>query len=293
MTALIQISSQKRLKLILSDAASRSFDSLRPGSRELVTRTMDVIAEMPEAGIPLIAPLQNARVFTVSPGIKVVYFSSDSELLVLSIHVSPLIGMHRTGRFGAIVLAAGQEKCAGKPVQVYPLDEGPCLIASLSAFTAAHVNSTILVVGAESKRILNLLEKTPQAMERLTMTYNSNFKGPMIRSIQVGLKVMEPGLEGLLLSLGNRPFVRPETIQHIIKTFENERPLAVRPWFGNRPGHPVLFDSSLVNELLTISSGSSARTVLEKHSSNVLDLQVKDAGVVTTVREFHKPIKNA
>ena len=121
-------------------------------------------------------------------------------------------------------------------------------------------------------------------MKNVTFTYNKNYEGPLSQSLKVGLKVIEPGLDGVLLCLGNRPLINWKTIKKMIEKFKKERPLVVRPWFDSRPGHPVLFDSSMSHQLIELSNKSTPRQLLTK-CGDILDLKVEDPGVVTTVKD--------
>lgn len=281
-----------RREITLSDGARLAVMKLRHSAAELVERTLELIARSPEVGIPLYSPLQAFRVLTVSPGLKLVYAFTNRRVFVSSVHAAQAMTVDRTERFGSIVLAAGAGRCCGQPEQLFPLGEGPAIVSSIRSLLVAPVHAMVLVIGYEARRIRRLLTKmgSPREAEssgidRLTLAYNADYRGPMSRSLQVGLKVLDPGLEGVLLGLGNRPLVRPSTIRTLMRAFLRERPRAVRPCFHSQPGHPVLIDPTLVGELLSMPSGGSARDVLAR-CSDVLDLCVDDPGVVKSVREI-------
>jgi len=278
--------------VLLVPAARRAVDGARPSVRRALERAFALLAVDPTAGLPLLPPLQQARILAVPPGVKVVYLAGATTVRVAAVHVAPVLARRSddTGveRFGAVVLAAGKDSCCGRPVQLCPVDGRPCVLAAVEPFTARSLADMVVVIGYQGTAVRRLLEvDTPlPARERMTLVAADDPTGPMSRSLQRGLRLADPTLDGLFLALGTRPRVRPATLAAIIEAFRRERPLAVRPRYHDRSGHPVLLTPPVAAAMQNLSRTGSARSVLERFGTDILDLDVDDPGVVTDIRQI-------
>lgn len=273
----------KGRQIFLSKSAAKILSKQRQSVSQLLERTFEVLRHRPEQGIPLCSPLERCSVVSPSPGIKVLYTYTKKKLSICSLHVARLIQQKHTNRFGAVVLAAGKGYCCGKPEQLAPTSKGPALNAALNSIIKASIENIVLVIGFQSAKVSsNLLQD--KALHTATLVNNKNYEGPLSQSLKIGLKVLEPGIDGFFLCLGNRPTIKPDTIRRMIDTFKKERPLAIRPWFDCQPGHPVLFDSSMYNQLTELTSQMTPRHVLDE-CTDVLNLKVNDPGVLKTVSQ--------
>ena len=71
------------------------------------------------------------------------------------------------------------------------------------------------------------------------------------------------------------------------------QPIVV-PIYRGRRGHPVLFSSRLFAELLTAPLDVWAKSVVDRHWDEVLEIETEDEGVIVdidTPEEYHRRIK--
>jgi molybdenum cofactor cytidylyltransferase len=89
--------------------------------------------------------------------------------------------------------------------------------------------------------------------------------------------------EAIVVTLVDVPMVSPHTIRTVIDAWRRARAPVVRPAFGPRRGHPVVFDRAIFDELRRAPLHEGARSVVRAHASDVLDVPVDDPGCVADI----------
>jgi molybdenum cofactor cytidylyltransferase len=114
------------------------------------------------------------------------------------------------------------------------------------------------------------------------VVYNNDYaKGEILSSLKVGLRALPDFCPAVLVMLADQPLIEVETLQHIIATWQVERPAALAPTYRGQRGHPVLFSRELWPELLALPDGSAPREVLARHRDRVHLLPVDTTSVIT------------
>ena len=287
-----------RQELFLSASARevlRAFSKNSP-SHNLLESALQSLAQNPELGTRLLHPLGSARVLSAAPGLKIIYTQSRKGVYVSNVSLSSRLKRDKKElRLGGLLLAAGRAEHSGIPEALYPLKNRPSILSPLCSMLSTKLKSLVLVLGHEARSIRCAIEDStylktccsgPGCKDRLTCLYNEKYQGPMIGSVQLGLKVLDPGLDGIFLGLANRPLLRAETIEELGDAFKKERPLAVRPIFEGTAGHPVLLSSALIDSLLKLQKNKTTQDILRENSTEILDLPVKDPGVTLALRNI-------
>ena len=92
---------------------------------------------------------------------------------------------------------------------------------------------------------------------------------------------LAPDLDGMVLCLGDMPWVRSQQINRLIDGFD---PNAVRvATFGNRRGHPVLFPRAWFGELMQLAGDDLARCLFDGLASSVVEVPMSDDAVLRDV----------
>ena len=89
--------------------------------------------------------------------------------------------------------------------------------------------------------------------------------------------------EGLAMTLVDIPLLAPATIAKVIDAWERTRAPIVRPAYGNRRGHPVIFDRAVFDELRRAPVESGARVVVSAHYDQVVNVEVDDPGCIVDI----------
>jgi nicotine blue oxidoreductase len=104
-----------------------------------------------------------------------------------------------------------------------------------------------------------------------------------IDSLRAGLRALPREAEAVVVMPVDHPLVRPTTVALLIGAYRSARPAIVRAVYRGRHGHPVLFASSIFEELLHGPRSEGARSVIRAHQESTAEVEVDDRGVVIDV----------
>ena len=184
----------------------------------------------------------------------------------------------------AIILAAGESSRMGRPKALLPDPDGQPFVARLAGtFAAAGVPHIVVVGGSQTPAIAQVLDAAALRIRPVIVT-NPNPQLGQLSSLWVGLDEAErAGAEAVLVTLVDIPMVRVETVERVLAAWRERRAPIVRPAFGGRHGHPVLFDRAVFAELRRAPLDEGARAVVHAHAEDVTNVAVDDEGCVTDV----------
>jgi len=198
---------------------------------------------------------------------RIVYRVVADEVQLLGINslaVALPVAEHRA-RISAVVLAAGHTAYA---------DTMP--FSNLAdAFLSAGVDDLVLVVGDHADQARREL-----CHKDVTIVVNSSYEEGLSKSLRYGLRMLSPETQAVMLSLGNRPFITQEVVSRLLKAYREGGSPVVVPTYSQMRGHPVIFDSRLMPELLRVRGNAGGRSVIEHHFKELTQVDVGDAGVL-------------
>ena len=142
----------------------------------------------------------------------------------------------------------------------------------------SEVHELIVVLSSPNKGIRNLFRG-----RKVRRVINPLSKMGMSASIRKGLQEIRPHCHGILIALGDQPFLKTRTINALIRTFERGKSGIVVPSFRGVRGHPVIFDRRYKRELLNLKGDVGGRSILERHPEDVQVVPVKSIGVIKDV----------
>ncbi len=175
----------------------------------------------------------------------------------------------------AVVLAAGMSKRMGAFKPLLPVLGKTLLENVLENIGRARVDEIILVLGASAELI-----QTQICLDSIKVVTNEAYREGMATSLQMGLAHVASQTEAVVVALGDQPFVRPETINHLISQYRERKPQIVIPLYRGVRGNPVLIDRSVFPELMQLSGDVGCRAVFGRHPDTILKVAVDDPGVL-------------
>jgi molybdenum cofactor cytidylyltransferase len=183
-------------------------------------------------------------------------------------------------KVAAIVLAAGRSsRMAPRNKLLTPLDSEPIVARVARAAVASGADPVIVVTGFEAERVAQAL----RGLE-IALVHNSDFEQGLSTSLRAGLKALPASIDGALILLGDMPFVEPNDLKALIKSFatKDRRAICV-PVRQGRRGNPVLWGATYFSEMMAIGGDVGAKQLLERHQEQVTEVPVESDGIFTDI----------
>ena len=183
----------------------------------------------------------------------------------------------------AVILAAGESRRMGKQNKLLlPIGGEALLVKLVASVCASDVGQVLVVIGHEAEKIRRELNKFP-----LNFVYNPNFSEGMTTSIKYGVKLVSNECDGLLICLGDMPFINTSEINKLIHAYVKNRikgeGLIVVPVFKRQRGNPVLFSIEFRNDILEHKKESGCKEVIMKNSDSVMEIEMDDEKMLLDV----------
>jgi len=182
----------------------------------------------------------------------------------------------------AIVLAAGRSSRMGVPKATLVFNERDTFLSHIvRTFHAANVDDVIVVLGHDGDEIARSLVQSDVAA-RIVM--NHEYDRGQLSSLQAALTLIDrPGVDGMLVTLVDVPFLTPPTVHAVLERYRQTRAAVVRPTSGNRHGHPLLVARSLFDAIRHADDRTGVKPLVRAHASLEGDVPVADEGAFVDV----------
>ena len=149
-----------------------------------------------------------------------------------------------SARVGGLVLAAGAGRRFGSPKQLAPLDGRPLLEHALAAMAeATRVERAVVVLGCGAEEILARLE-----LHGARAVICADWEEGQAASLKAGVAALAGQVDAIVVTLGDQPAIDPRAIDRVAST-RDEASVALRASYRGRPGHPVLLERALFEEV--------------------------------------------
>jgi molybdenum cofactor cytidylyltransferase len=190
-------------------------------------------------------------------------------------------------KVSAILLGAGESKRMGQDKLSLPWGKKTVLEQCLRNLLRSDVEELIVVLSPRSGRMGNEWREP-----KIKTVKNSNPGAGMSSSIRRGLEVLDPSSHGILIALGDQPFIGTRTINVLIQAFVRGKRTIVVPSFRGMPGHPVIFHQRYLKQLFNLRGDAGGRSIIEKYPEEVGLVRVRSEAVtkdIDTWDDYHPP----
>ena len=174
----------------------------------------------------------------------------------------------------AIVLAAGKSERMGRPKALLPIQGRTFLENILDAISRTSIEDTIVVLGHHRDQI-------ERSLSLPSVVFNPDYERGMITSFQAGIRKLSWDTTGAFLFLVDHPLVESTTIESMIMNLAPNR--IVLPTFERRRGHPVLFSSEVLEEILALGPSEGANIVVRKNPDRIIEVPVNAPGILVDI----------
>jgi molybdenum cofactor cytidylyltransferase len=187
----------------------------------------------------------------------------------------------------ALILAAGESRRMGRPKATLPFADGDAtpgkvtfLDHLLSVVQRPKVEVIRVVLGAHAEKIQKQVRLDPG-----WVVLNQQWQLGQLSSIHAGIRSLPPDTDGFLLCPVDTPLISRAVVDGLIHAFYVSRKPVVLPTYRGQRGHPVIFSSSVYEELLHAPMDVGARAVVWAHQADLLEVPTPEEGVILNLNE--------
>ncbi len=190
----------------------------------------------------------------------------------------PAQAPRRARRVAALVLAAGRSRRMAplNKLLVQDRDGVPMVARVVDNVLASHARPVVVVTGHERERVEAALAGRP-----VRFAHAEDYAEGLSASLKAGLAALPPGLDGVVVCLGDMPMVAGPLIDRLIAAFDPEEGRAiVMPTFRGKQGNPMLWSVEFMPEMMEITGDVGARHLAGKHADRVAEVEMGDDAVL-------------
>jgi CTP:molybdopterin cytidylyltransferase MocA len=198
----------------------------------------------------------------------------------------PGTGADRPGPVLGVVLAAGGSTRMGRPKQLAGLGGRPLLAHVLASLEDAPVDGgpgrpmpgppvdrVVVALGGAAGEVLERVD-----LGRAEPLVVEGWAAGMGHVLASALARAGDGWQAVVVLLGDQPLVPGAAVARVVDAWRAGAGPVVTATYGGRPGHPKLFDRSLLPHLLRLSGDAGARDLVATHPEWVHRVEVGDLG---------------
>lgn len=182
-------------------------------------------------------------------------------------------------RIAAVILAAGlSSRCPGNKL-LQTIAGKPVVRYVVEAAIASKAIGVLVVVGHDAEKLSEVLSGLPVAIVN-----NAQYASGLSSSLRCAVQQAPADSDGLLVLLGDMPFVTAAVIDDLIEQFDptHGHEICV-PMAKGRQGNPVLWGRRFFAELTSMTGDNGGKSIIGLHRKFVVELDVEDDGVLIDI----------
>ena len=176
----------------------------------------------------------------------------------------------------ALILAAGASRRFGSDKRLHEVGGKPLLAHTLARYGEVFENVGVTLRPGEGE-----IERLVTAAGALPIAAPDAHLGQG-RSLARGVAALA-GSDGLVIGLGDMPFVRADSLVAIARALTKGPAQVVRPRCNGEPGNPIGFAPTMYDALTRIRGDRGARDLLRSRPELTEYVELEDIGVLRDV----------
>ena len=180
----------------------------------------------------------------------------------------------------AVILSGGASRRMGSPKALVPYRGSTFLEHLVNVTVQPRIGARRIVLGAHAELIAKAIH-----LPAGEIVINEEWEKGQLSSLQAALRSLPAATDGILLCLVDHPLISATLVRNLIDRFYSAKKPIVVPCYEGRHGHPVIFSSSLYEELLHAPLESGARIVVRAHADEIEELSTEEEGCVLNIND--------
>lgn len=167
-----------------------------------------------------------------------------------------------------LILAAGSSRRLGRPKQTLPFGDGTLLehaVAQAEAVPGLHPLVVVLPPG----------HPFPAPQVRRAQLTHVDSEGACSSSLHAGLRALPETIHAVAILPGDQPALDSDLIDVAVRAWLRTRPVALTLSYRGRPGHPLIFSATLLDDLRALHGDKAMWRLLEHLGDAVERVPIK------------------
>lgn len=173
-----------------------------------------------------------------------------------------------------VFLGAGEGRRFGSQKLLYRIDGKPLLYHGLKSCVESSLKYIIVILGDSADPVKEEINRYFHGEGKIKIILNKNHKQGMMSSFKLGIKSCGDNCKGLMMYLGDMPFVSTETINSLINAWRTDR--FVIPKAGNIYRHPRIIPSCSFPDFFKLKGNEKGEKILKKFKKNIDEITFKN-----------------
>lgn len=192
--------------------------------------------------------------------------------------------MQRYDNTYCIILAAGESARMGYPKALLKFQNTSFLEHLINIIKSAGILNLIVVLGYDAEKIVDLLnlEKIKKDLN-IKFLVNKDYQKGQLTSVQTAIRALPKNVEAIILLPVDRPLISKDIVKKILEKYFETKAKIVIPTFEGKRGHPVLFSSTVLNDLMNAPLDIGARYVVWNNSADLIEVPTMDSGILINI----------
>ena len=179
-----------------------------------------------------------------------------------------------------LILAAGQSRRMGPENKLLTdFRHKPLLRHVAEQAQQSKAQAVFAVTGHEAAQVKSLL-----ADMNIQTFHNPDYASGLSSSLKTGFRALADQYDGILVCLGDMPFINAALLDKLIDAFDIEEGRAIIvPAYRGKRGNPVLIASELQEEIQAITGDIGAKSLIAENDSLVFTVEVDKETIFTDI----------
>ena len=179
------------------------------------------------------------------------------------------------GSVTAIILAAGFSSRMGAFKALMPFGETTVLERAIVLFRDAGIKDIRVVTGHRSTEIVSHLQRL-----QVRSVFNGSYQEGMYSSVVAAVESLEDENGAFFLLPVDIPLVRRETIELLVRSYQNSAIGILYPAIHGKRGHPPLIANSYRERILSWKGNGGLKALLKQYEADSATIECGDEGIL-------------